>query len=166
MPKPVKALTLLYRASDNEFPVKKFHQKCDGIENTVTVVETEFGKIIGGYTPVKWESPQSWKYKEDASGESFLFSVSLNEKYPVTNKQYATCQSKDYGPTFGSGQCDLYLYDKCNANNSSQAYFPHSYNNGKYQNNQQSYTAFSGQTNGYQFKVKQYEVFKLVINIY
>ena len=115
MPKPVKALTLLYRASDNEFSVKKFHQKCDGIENTVTVVETEFGKIIGGYTPVKWESTQSGQYKEDASGESFLFSVSLNEKYPVIDKQKATLQNKDYGPIFGGGN-DLRLYDNCNAN--------------------------------------------------
>ena len=162
MPKPVKALTLLYRASDNEFSAKKFHQKCDGIENTVTVVETEFGKIIGGYTPVKWESHQSGQYKEDASGESFLFSVSLNEKYPVIDKQKATYQHKDYGPIFGGGGngCDLYLSDKCNANN-NVANFPTSYNNGKYQNNQQSYTAFTGQTNGYNFKVKQYEVFKV-----
>ena len=74
--------------------------------------DSGIGKIIGGYTPLKWESHQSGQYKEDASGESFLFSVSLNEKYPVTDKQKATWQHKDWGPTLGGG-CDLILYDKC-----------------------------------------------------
>ena len=54
LPKEPNSFELLYRASDNQFLAKKFHEKCDGIENTVTIVETEFGKIIGGYTPLKW----------------------------------------------------------------------------------------------------------------
>ena len=63
MPKPVKELQLLYRGSKNEFSVEKFHQKCDGKEDTITIVETQFGKVIGGYTPLKWESPQSGQWK-------------------------------------------------------------------------------------------------------
>ena len=58
-----------------------------------------------------------------------------------------------YGPIFGSG-CDFRIYDKANENNNSFANFPSSYNNGQYQqNNQQSYTAFSGQPKGYNFKI-------------
>ena len=48
-------------------------------------METEFAKVIGGYTPLKWESGGG-SYKEDPSGESFLFSLSLNEKYQLINK--------------------------------------------------------------------------------
>ena len=38
MPKPVKELQLLYRGSENEFSVQKFHEKCDGKEDTITIV--------------------------------------------------------------------------------------------------------------------------------
>ena len=87
--------------------------------------------------------------------------MSLNEKYQLIEKKKATYQHKDLGPRFGGG-CDLYLSNQCNVNNNSNGNFPHSYNNGKYQKNQASYTAFSGQTSGYQFKVKEYEVFKVI----
>ena len=38
LPKEPKNLELLYRASDNEFLAKKFHEKCDGVADTVTIV--------------------------------------------------------------------------------------------------------------------------------
>ncbi len=59
--KTVKQAKLLYRASDNDFCTKKFHDKCDGIPNTLTVIWTEFDKKIGGFTPLKWSNPQGWK---------------------------------------------------------------------------------------------------------
>lgn len=55
--KSIKQVKLLYRASDNDFDVRKFHKKCDGVANTLTVVWTEFDKKIGGFTPLKWSSP-------------------------------------------------------------------------------------------------------------
>jgi len=77
-------------------------------------------------------------------------------------EQYAIYDNIGYGPTYGAG-CDLYIADKCNQNNNSFAYFPTSYNCGsKYQQNQQSYTLFSGATNGYNFRVIEYEVFEVV----
>ena len=47
---------LLYRASENEFSVAKFHDKCDEVENTMTIVLTESEKIIGGFTTLPWKS--------------------------------------------------------------------------------------------------------------
>ncbi len=38
--KSIRITKLLYRASDNDFCVKKFHEKCDGYSNTLTVVWT------------------------------------------------------------------------------------------------------------------------------
>jgi len=44
-PKKVKSVKLLYRASDtgffsSGFSVSKFHDKCDGIPHTLTVLKT------------------------------------------------------------------------------------------------------------------------------
>ena len=48
--------TLLYRASENDFSALKFHEKCDNIPNTMLLVRTEFDKVIGGFTPLAWNS--------------------------------------------------------------------------------------------------------------
>lgn len=53
-PNSVK-LNLLYRASDHNYLALEFHKKCDNIPNTVVVAKTQFGNVIGGFTPVKWE---------------------------------------------------------------------------------------------------------------
>jgi hypothetical protein len=52
--KNIVLLKLLYRASDNYFSVRKFHEKSNGVPNTILFVKTDFGKKIGGYTPLKW----------------------------------------------------------------------------------------------------------------
>ncbi len=59
--KTIKQAKLLYRASDHDFCVQKFRQKCEGIPNTLTVISTEFDKKIGGFTPLNWSNPQGWK---------------------------------------------------------------------------------------------------------
>ncbi len=120
---------LLYRASDHGFCVKKFHEKCDGISNTLTVVRTEFDKKIGGFTPLKWSSPDG--HTADNSKESFIFSLSNNDKFTLQKPEYAICNSKNYGPTFGGG-CDLYVCDKANSSNSSRTNICHTYHNEKY----------------------------------
>jgi hypothetical protein len=54
--KAIRQVKLLYRASDDGFCTKKFHEKCDGVGDTLTVAWTEFDRKIGGYTPLKWSS--------------------------------------------------------------------------------------------------------------
>ena len=41
----------IYRASEHGFSAKEFHKKCDNKGPTLTLVRTEFGKVIGGYSP-------------------------------------------------------------------------------------------------------------------
>ncbi len=41
LPRVVKSVNLLYRASQNDFLAKKFHDKCDGVGETLTLIETE-----------------------------------------------------------------------------------------------------------------------------
>jgi hypothetical protein len=81
----------------------------------------------------------------------------------ITSHQSAVCNNYNYGPTFGGGH-DIQISDKCNENNSSYTNFPSSYNlaSNPYTNNQTSYTAFCGATSGRNFKVIEYEVYKLI----
>jgi hypothetical protein len=72
---PIAEFKLLYRASENNFSCFKFHQNCDGKENTLVVAKTEFGKVIGGYTPYAWNT--STNYVIDNEKRCFLFSVDL-----------------------------------------------------------------------------------------
>jgi hypothetical protein len=45
---------LLYRATENNYKIDKFHEKCDNIPHTLTICETIDGKVVGGYTPLVW----------------------------------------------------------------------------------------------------------------
>lgn len=40
---------LIYRATEHGFSATKFHQKCDGISNTLTIIKTTVGNVFGGY---------------------------------------------------------------------------------------------------------------------
>jgi hypothetical protein len=56
---------------------------------------------------------------------------------------------------------DISISNDCHINLNSFCNFPSSYNNG-FTNGQASYTTICGQTDGYAFKVIEYEVFKLI----
>jgi hypothetical protein len=79
--KDIRHVKLLYRASDHEFCVKRFHEKCDYIPNTLTVIRTEFDKKIGGFSVPEWGSQLGWA--ADNSKESFIFSLTNNDKFSL-----------------------------------------------------------------------------------
>lgn len=66
----------MYRASENNFSIAKFHQNCDNKSDTLVIAKTEFGRIVGGYTPLKWNSNAA-NYGNDVERKTFLFSLSL-----------------------------------------------------------------------------------------
>ncbi len=73
-------------------------------------MENSYDKIVGGYTPLAWA--RDFSYHEDTSRTSFLFSLTNDDKFPLTDFQWATIYSDDvHGPTFGGGH-DLYISDK------------------------------------------------------
>ena len=76
----LKSLKLLYRASENEFSAKEFHNKCDNIEHTFTLIRTEFGRTIAGYTPLKWNQVANKNFAADNSKKSFLLQLDLRKK--------------------------------------------------------------------------------------
>ena len=116
---------LLYRASEHECCFYKFHELCDGQGATVTIIETNFGNIIGGYTPIPWSS-KNVRMKRD--GTSFLFLLRKGESSCTkvecpkiwnfldqgrASAEFEVVHSPDDGPCFGGGS-DLYIKDKCN----------------------------------------------------
>jgi hypothetical protein len=52
----VKVGNLLYRATRDGFTASAFHEKCDGKENTITIIKTNGNYVFGGYTSAKWNS--------------------------------------------------------------------------------------------------------------
>lgn len=81
-------MTLLYRASENNFSAAEFHKKCDGHQDTLTLIQTEYGRVIGGYTPLTWNSSKK-HWAADKSLTSFIFSVDLREKFNLNLAQFA-----------------------------------------------------------------------------
>jgi len=126
---PAKKFTLLWRGTRDGFEASKFHAKCDGKPNTLTVVKTTTGCIFGGYASVPWSS--DGRYKQD--NKAFLFSLKNPRNQPlklniIANNVNAIYHSSSYGPTFGGGS-DLHISNLPNTNSTSYSNCPSSYTN-------------------------------------
>ena len=85
-----------------------YHNKCDKIPNTLTIIKTKDNFIFGGFTTNFFESsPYTWKEDEN----SFIFSINLKKKFYPKDKKKSILSVKYMGPTFGDGY-DVYLHDK------------------------------------------------------
>jgi hypothetical protein len=148
---------LLYRGSADGFVNTNFHNKCDSQTNTLTIIFTTDGFIFGGFTPVAWDSSNS--YKPDNTRKSFVFSVKNPhniefKSFVVQSSSYAIYCNGGHGPTFGNGY-DIYVATNCNANNSSSTRLGCAYPNVTDIGERQ---IFTGQQN---FMVKEIEVFTI-----
>jgi hypothetical protein len=110
----------LWRGSRDGFEAQEFHRRCDGHSNTLTVILDTEGNIFGGFTPVEWESPPSWKGKADDSVKSFVFT--LKNPHNISARRFALiAKEKDWaiscdserGPCFGCVPSDIYVCDDC-----------------------------------------------------
>lgn len=155
----IKSVKLLFRASQNNFTVANFHNTCNGQGQTITICENTYGKIIGGYTPLAWNS--NGAYQVDGTMKSFTFSLTNNHKFVVQGNANHVYGNSSYGPTF-SNHHDFYIADNCNQNFNSHANVNYMYKNTNYTaGNVNSYAMFTGGQQNHNFKVKQYEVWKV-----
>ena len=46
MSKPTRTATLLYRATRDGFAASSFHSRCDGRDNTVTIIKTNSNYVL------------------------------------------------------------------------------------------------------------------------
>ena len=82
----------------------------------MTIIETEFGKVIGGFTKFKWVKNNEYVSAVNDEKNHFLFSLTNNDKFTITkNAQYCirTYNDSTNGPSFG-GNHDLYIANKAN----------------------------------------------------
>ena len=148
-----KNLILLYRASENNYEAKLFHQKCDNQGSTLTIIKSKNGKIFGGYNKASWNSNSDYF----ASEGNFIFSVDNKTKHEIyQNPQHAMYCNTGYGPTFGAN--DIYVANSCNNDTTSFSNLGHTYKppGNITQNTESAKNYFAG---SYNFGVEEYEVF-------
>ena len=151
--KEINSSKLLYNALLDGDSVKQFHQKCDGHENTLTIIRTDQGKIFGGFTILLWENKYKY-YKVEEDNKGFLFSYDKKEIYYINKNQKAEIWTgSGDGPTFGS--LELVISDNCLHNTDCFDETGKKY--ASFNTNGQRYVLNDGPF----FKVLNYEVYEL-----
>ena len=108
----------MYRASRDGFSVSDFHSKCNGIENTFTVVKSESGDVFGRYTDKTWNTDTFFENVTDP--DAFIFSLTNDEDKLFKFICYDGGQNASHcEPLFGSYSSSIYSAD--NSNNKSQS---------------------------------------------
>jgi hypothetical protein len=137
---------LLYSGHKDGYTPQAFHKKCDGKNNTLTIIHSSHNAIFGGFIDKPWNQSEAYLVTENA----WLYSLTQKQKYTLKsgNSQYAGYGSASYGPTFGGGN-DFYISGdfKTTAGYSN----PHSYN----------WTGYEKLAGGQTFTVKEIEVYQV-----
>lgn len=97
---------LIYRASEHGDRAKTFHERCDGHQNTLVLVETTKGVRFGGFTTKTWNGKCIKKLDNDA----FVFSLDRNKIYDVRKNEFAIGGYPKFGPVFFG--CQIRIYDE------------------------------------------------------
>ena len=145
---------LHYRATRDGFTARNFHSKCDGIENTLTIIKSEHGNIFGGFAGEAWNSRN--RFVDDA--RAFVFSLVNKENKPFKVKSagiYAIRCFSSRGPSFGIG--DIFIASDSNLNRESFSSFGDNYKHAAYQN--RSEKAKSIPAGSHNFQTVEIEVF-------
>ena len=108
-----------------------FHEKCDGKNNTIVIIQARNGKRFGGFTEAKWDKSNGYKtgnhgflfsldkkeiYLREWLNNDFIDSSFSDEEKNKINKSIST-QDKDKVFLLSSSEVDKYLIDarRCKA---------------------------------------------------
>ena len=69
----VKSVELIYRVSIDGFGSGIFHEKCDEISGTVSIIKTSRGSVFGGLTNTVWENLPKHNYQRDRKARIFRY---------------------------------------------------------------------------------------------
>ena len=151
----IKSAELLYCSEQHEKSPKTFHEKCDGVANTLILIETTENRRFGGFTSIPWSSKEGWV---EGNGTDFIFSLCKKTKFLNNDrKDCAIYNHSNCFPCFGGG-CDIGLLGNCFVNDqSAHAFFPFSYGVGA-ELDIRGHFYFAGND---EFQVLRLEVFRI-----
>ena len=89
---------LLYRGTRDGMNPSSFHQKCNGIPQTVSIVQTTKGYKFGGYAEKTWENNNDGAWIKD--DKSFVFSIDYMKIYNHIEGTEAILHNNNFGPSF------------------------------------------------------------------
>jgi hypothetical protein len=124
-----KCFNLLWRGSRDRFTAQKFHLRCDGRANTLTLISDTDGTMFGGFTPVKWGSSAPGEENGHDRGDDSLrsFLVTLRNPHGAPPRRFTLKAEKKQSAIYcHSALCadfgysgDIYVSNHCNANKDS-----------------------------------------------
>ena len=97
----------IFRASEHQFKASAFHKKCDNIEDTLTLIRTDFGKTIGGFNHYPWKSTGGPLF--DSGKKAFIFSLDMKEKFVSQDGRALIFRDYFCGPIFGCTEGDIFI---------------------------------------------------------
>ncbi|KAJ3266658.1 hypothetical protein HDU77_011407 [Chytriomyces hyalinus] len=146
-------MVLVHRGSTSQFSAAEFHQECKGKRNTVSIIKTASGKIVGGFVDCAWTSNSG--YLE--ATRAFLFQVSAINKTEL-KLDFLSCKNLNHavggraGLAFGD---DLYV-----SGTACYSYLGAIF--GCYNANGLTAATFLGASNSpVQVEIAEYEVFEI-----
>ena len=72
MKNKIKEIKKIYQATIDGGEQSSFHKNCDNIDNTLTIIQSQSNKKLGGFSPVHWESRK--KISKDGNNSFLIFS--------------------------------------------------------------------------------------------
>ena len=96
---------LVYKAFDLDDKAKTFHEKCDKLDMSLVLVETDKDVRFGGFTTKSWKG--NCVKKKDNS--AFVFNLDNNKIYDVIPNEPAVGCYPKFGPVFFG--CHIRFYD-------------------------------------------------------
>ncbi len=149
-------MKLQYRATRDGSSAQNFHNQCDGIPNTLTIIKSTNGNIFGGFTEKTWQSTIC-QYVADPN--AFVFSLVNKENKPLkgicTDSDKAIVCNSSYGAVFGVGE--IWITSDSNSNQKSLSNFGLTYMHDDYKYGTEK--AKSILAGSYYFQTVEIEVF-------
>ena len=87
---------LIYSSSIDGDNIATFHDKCDGEDYILIIIETNKGNKFGGFTSIGFDS-SGFELNDD---NAFLFSIDKKKIYEINPGSSAVYCNKRFGPTF------------------------------------------------------------------
>ena len=97
---------LAYKAFDLDDKAETFHKKCDNLNMSLVLIETDQDVRFGGFTTKTWKGENLKKIDNTA----FVFNLNNNKIYDIVTNQPAIGSYPKFGPVFFG--CQIRIFDE------------------------------------------------------